>query len=66
MSTAELLAILLGTGRPGKSAVELAEEILQSREALGSLARITPQSLEKDFQGLGAAKACQIAAAIEL
>jgi DNA repair protein RadC len=66
LSTAELLAILLGTGRPGKSAVELAGEILQSREALGGLARITPQSLQKEFQGLGAAKACQIAAAIEL
>ena len=26
LSTAELLAILLGTGRPGKSAVELAAE----------------------------------------
>ena len=33
---------------------------------MGSLARITPQSLQKEFQGLGAAKACQIAAAIEL
>ena len=66
MSAAELLAIVLGTGRPGKSAVELAGEILHSREALGSLARITPQSLQKEFQGLGIAKACQIAAAIEL
>jgi hypothetical protein len=28
LSTAELLAILLGTGRPGKSALELAGEIL--------------------------------------
>ena len=44
----------------------MAGEILKSREALGSLARITPQSLEKEFQGLGVAKACQIAAAIEL
>ena len=61
-----MLAILLGTGRRGKSAVELAAEILQSREALGSLARVTPQSLQKEFQGLGDAKACQIAAAIEL
>jgi len=66
LSTAELLAILLGTGRPGKSAVELAGEVLQSREALGSLARITPQTLQKEFQGLGVAKAWQIAAAIEL
>ncbi len=66
MATAELLAILLGTGRPGKSAVELAAEILNSRAALGNLARITPQNLQKEFAGLGAAKACQIAAAIEL
>ncbi|NBR64025.1 MAG: DNA repair protein RadC [Verrucomicrobia bacterium] len=66
LATAELLAILLGTGRPGKSVVELAGEILKSREALGSLARITPQNLQKEFRGLGVAKACRIAAAIEL
>ncbi|MFZ9875122.1 MAG: UPF0758 domain-containing protein, partial [Candidatus Methylacidiphilales bacterium] len=66
LSTAELLGILLGTGRPGKSAIELAGEILRSREGLGSLARITPQNLQKEFHGLGVAKACQIAAAIEL
>ena len=32
---AELLAILLRTGLPGKSAVELAADILASREGLG-------------------------------
>jgi DNA repair protein RadC len=46
--------------------VELAAEILGSREGLGGLARITPKSLKKDFKGLGLAKACQVAAAIEL
>ena len=66
MGAAELLAILLRTGLPGKSAVELAAEILGSREGLGGLARITPKSLKKDFKGLGLAKACQVAAAIEL
>ena len=66
MGAAELLAILLRTGLPGKSAVELAAEILGSREGLGGLARITPKSLKKDFKGLGLAKACQLAAAIEL
>ena len=66
MGAAELLAILLRTGLPGKSAVELAAEILGSREGLGGLARITPKSLKKDFKGLGLAKACQVAAAIVL
>ena len=66
LGAAELLAILLRTGLPGKSAVELAAEILGSREGLGGLARITPKSLKKDFKGLGLAKACQVAAAIEL
>ena len=66
MGAAELLAILLRTGLPGKSAVELAAEILGSREGLGGLARITPKRLQKDFKGLGLAKACQVAAAIEL
>jgi len=46
--------------------VELAAEILGSREGLGGLARITPKSLKRDFKGLGLAKACQVAAAIEL
>ena len=63
---AELLAILLRTGLPGKSAVELAADILASREGLGGLARITPQKLKKEFKGLGLAKSCQVAAAIEL
>ena len=61
-----MLAILLRTGLPGKSAVELAAQILGSREGLGGLARITPKTLQKDFKGLGIAKACQVAAAIEL
>lgn len=39
---------------------------MRSREGLGSLARITPQNLQKEFHGLGVAKACRIAAAIEL
>ena len=46
--------------------MELAAEILGSREGLGALARITPQTLQKKFKGLGIAKACQVAAAIEL
>jgi DNA repair protein RadC len=66
LGAAELLAILLRTGLPGKSAVELAAQILGSREGLGGLARITPKTLQKDFKGLGIAKACQVAAAIEL
>ena len=39
---------------------------MRSRVALGSLARVTPQSLKREFTGMGDAKACQIAAAIEL
>ncbi|NCW27729.1 MAG: JAB domain-containing protein [Verrucomicrobia bacterium] len=66
LGAAELLGILLRTGLPGKSAIELAAEILGSREGLGGLARITPQTLQKEFKGLGMAKACQVAAAIEL
>jgi len=33
---------------------------------MGGLARITPQTLQKEFKGLGMAKACRVAAAIEL
>ena len=64
LSDAELLAILLRTGSRGKSAVDLARELLQRcggvAGLLGGTARL------KQVKGLGAAKAAQFAAAIEL
>lgn len=72
LSTAELIAILLGTGQgPGKlSAVGLGQFILQElgqhqRDPLEILREVSPQELIK-IHGVGPAKATTILAAIEL
>lgn len=66
LSNTELLAILIGTGTAGKSAIDLAREILyQSGNDLNELARWTVKDLCK-IQGIGEAKAIGIIAAIEL
>lgn len=72
LATAELIAILLGTGQgPGKlSAVGLGQYILQSLsqdqpDALGVLRQISAQELMQ-ISGVGPAKATAILAALEL
>ncbi|MFW6358464.1 MAG: RadC family protein [Chroococcales cyanobacterium] len=72
LATAELIAILLGTGQgPGKlSAVGLGQYILQQlgehqRDPLEVLRDITPQEL-MTIDGIGPAKATTILAAVEL
>ena len=65
LSNAELLAIFLRTGIPGKTALDLARDMLNY---FGSLDKI----LESDFKsfvkikGLGEAKYCQLQASLEL
>jgi DNA repair protein RadC len=72
LATAELIAILLGTGQgPGKlSAIGLGQHILQElgkhqREPLAVLREVTPAELMA-IPGVGPAKATTILAAIEL
>jgi DNA repair protein RadC len=72
LSTAELIAILLGTGQgPGKlSALGLGQHILQrladgQRDALSVMRDISAQELMQ-IPGVGSAKASSILAAIEL
>jgi len=66
LSPAELLAIFLRVGIKGKSAVELARELLERYNgSLGRLARATPKELAT-LPGLGPAKAAQLLAALEL
>lgn len=66
LTDAELLAILLGSGLPGESAVALAQRILAKVEHnLHDLGRLTIGDLEQ-FRGIGQAKAISIAAAMEL
>jgi DNA repair protein RadC len=66
LSDAELLAIFLRVGLPGKSAVDLARELLDSFEGdLASLAHASTKDLAR-LRGIGPAKAAQLAAALEL
>jgi DNA repair protein RadC len=66
LSDAELLAIFLRVGLPGKSAVDLARELLGSFDGdLASLAHASVSELAR-LRGIGPAKAAQLAAALEL
>jgi DNA repair protein RadC len=64
LSDAELLALLLRTGRPGASAVDLARELLREAGGLRRLADRLPAELRR--LGLGAAKAAAVVAGFEL
>lgn len=65
LSDAELLAILISTGIKGKSAEDIAEEILNK---FGSFKGMANQPLEKflSIKGLGDVKIIRIAAAFEI
>jgi DNA repair protein RadC len=66
LSDAELIAILIGSGTPKLSAVELSKQILQKVDNnLHDLARLSVKDLMK-FKGIGEAKAITIVAALEL
>jgi DNA repair protein RadC len=66
LSDAELVAILIGSGTPKMSAVELSKKILlQGKNNLNELARLSVKDLMK-IQGIGEAKAITIVAALEL
>jgi DNA repair protein RadC len=66
LSNAELLAILIGSGRPGVSAVELMQKVLNDcKNNLNSLGKMTIRQL-MEYNGIGEAKAITILAACEL
>jgi len=66
LTDAELIAILIGSGTPSLSAVDLARNILASvNYDLKSLAKLSIQDLKK-FKGIGEAKSISIIAAMEL
>jgi DNA repair protein RadC len=62
LSDAELVAILLRTGLRGKSAIDLADELLRK---FGSIAKMLESDL-RGVKGLGPAKSAQFAAAFEI
>lgn len=66
LSNSELLAIIIGSGTPDASAVELMKAVLAScNDSISNLARLTVDDLCL-FKGIGPAKAISIVAACEL
>jgi DNA repair protein RadC len=65
LSNAELLAILIRTGTSGKSAVDIARELLDRFKSLRAMSGIDVSEF-KEIAGLKDAKIAQIKAAIEL
>ena len=71
LTDAELLAILLVTGKKGKTAVDMARELLNLCDGSlitlsHTLLRGTDEEKQAVMQGIGPAKLCQIQAALEL
>lgn len=65
LSDVELLALLLGSGVPGKSVIDLSREILADCEGkLRLLSRMTIPELKKKYKGVGDAKATLLVAAM--
>jgi len=66
LATTELLAILLGAGGPGRSALTVGQEVLRSVE--GSLRRLSSRPVADltSLSGIGRARAAVIHAALEL
>lgn len=65
LSDAELLAIFLRTGIKGKSALDLARDMIVQHGSLARLAAASGDTL-KTTAGIGPAKAAQLQAALEL
>lgn len=65
LGDAELLAIFLRTGIPGKSAIEMARDVLLEAGSLRQLLNMSPSDMCK-FKGIGTAKYVQFQAGLEL
>ncbi len=65
LTSAELVALVWGSGARGIGAVDLAEEALARHDGLAGLARASELELV-DLPGVGTAKAAQLTAAFEL
>ncbi len=65
LTEAELLAVLISTGIPGRPAEKIAQEVI---ERFGSLEGLTDQPLERllEIKGLSDVKITRIAAAFEI
>ena len=65
LSDAELLALLLRTGLPGKNALQMGQELLDNFGGMAGLLHTSHESL-KCIKGLGPAKRAEIVAVLEL
>lgn len=65
LSDAELLAIFLGSGLRGQDAVATARQLLERHGPLRRLLELEPAAMAR-LPGLGPARACCLAAALEL
>ena len=65
LTSAELIALLWGSGVRGRSAVDIATDALAAHDGLPGLARATELELAA-IPGVGAVKAAQVVAAFEL
>lgn len=65
LSPTELLAIVLGTGGPGRTTLELAQSIIDRFRSLGALSCATVEELGQ-LSGVGRAKGARLLAALEL
>ena len=65
LSDAELLALLLRTGLPGKNALQMGEELLKKFDGVAGLLHTSAEDL-KSVKGLGPAKRAEIVAVLEL
>ena len=65
LTAAELIALLWGSGTPGRSAIDVATDAIARFDGISGLARASSLELEA-VPGIGAAKAGQLQAAFEL
>jgi len=65
LTDSELLAVVLGTGTRGASALDVAAAVLRGLDGVGGLLRATSQELAA-FAGIGPVRATQVLAALEL
>lgn len=67
LSNAELLSLVLGSGSKEENAVELSKRILSlAGNNLNELGKLDLKTLQKEFKGIGRAKAVSIVAALEI
>lgn len=65
LSNAELLAVILGSGKQGEPVLQIAHRLLSHAGGLKGLFHMSIEELQ-EVRGIGLAKACQLAAVMEL